>query len=204
MSAALMPPPASPPAGLLARLRRFSVAEYHDMLRRGIIREQENVELLEGCLVRGEEMNPPHSSTLNLLRRALTPRLPAAWDNRVQDAVTLSDSEPLPDYAVMRYRADAYATRHPGPGDIGLLVEVADSSLADDRVDKQRMYARAGIVEYWIVNIPDRQIEVYTDPDPTAEPPAYRSRADFRPGDAVPVTLDGAAAGTVAVGDVLP
>lgn len=197
-------PTAGPSAGLLARLKRYTVAEYHDLIGRGIIPERDRLALVEGYLVEQEPMNPPHSATLKRLRRAVDPLLPPLWDDRVQDAIALPDSVPLPDYVAVRTRADDYDGRHPGPADIGLLVEVADSSLADDRNDAQRIYARAGIVLYWIVNIPGRQIEVYTDPDPSATPPAYRTRTTYRPGDSVPVILDGVQVGTVAVADVLP
>src|SRR5207248_1191302 len=85
----------------------------------------------------------------------------------------------------------SYDTRHPGPSDFGILIEVADSSLLTDRRDKGRIYARESIPVYWIVNLVDRQVEVYTDPDPAASPPAYRTRTDYRPGDAVPITFRG-------------
>lgn len=129
--------------------------------------------------------------------------LPSDWFVRSQRAVTLSDGEPEPDYAVVRGPRGRYRDTHPMPGEIGLLIEVSDSSLEIDLQDKTRMYARAGIPAYWVVNIPDRQIEVFTDPDSTATPPAYRDRQVFSPGDAVPVVLDGNAVGTAAVSEVL-
>jgi Uma2 family endonuclease len=197
-------PTAGPSAALLARLKRFTVAEYHDWGRRGLLTEKDRVVLIEGYLVNKPVKNPPHETTVNRLRKRLDRLLPAGWDSRIQASVTLADSEPEPDYAVVRGSDADYAGRHPGPADIGLVVEVADSSLAADRTDAQRMYAAAGIAVYWIVNIPDRQVEVYTDPDPAAAPPAYRTRTDYRPGDAVPVSLDGVPVGSVAVADVLP
>jgi Uma2 family endonuclease len=84
------------------------------------------------------------------------------------------------------------------------VAEVADSSLHIDRHEKGRIYARAGIPVYWIVNVVDKQIEVYTDPDPTANPPAYRTRTDYKPGDQLPVTLHGKQAATIAVTEMLP
>jgi Uma2 family endonuclease len=174
------------------------------MIRAGILAEGEAVELIEGYLVLKMTKYPPHESTVNRLRKRLDRVLPSGWDSRIQGVITLADSEPEPDYVVTRGSDDDYDTRHPGPGDIGLIVEVADSSLAEDRTDSQRIYARAGIPVYWIVNIPDRQIEVYTDPQPAADPPAYASRRDYRSGDTVPVTLDGVVVGSVAVPDVLP
>jgi Uma2 family endonuclease len=92
--------------------------------------------------------------------------------------------------------------RHPSPADVSLLVEVSDSTLAIDREDKCRIYARAGIPTYWIVNLVDQQIEVYTSPvgDPT---PAYCDRVDRHLGDAVEVILEGQRIGSVAVSAVL-
>ena len=120
---------------------------------------------------------------------------------RVQQAATLSDSVPEPDFAIVRRRGVGYKEHHPAPGDIALVVEVADSSLDGDREDKCRIYARAGIPTYWIVNLVDQQIEVYTSPvgDPD---PGYRDRANRRPGDDIEVTLDGQRVGSVSVSAV--
>jgi Uma2 family endonuclease len=187
-----------------AGLRRLTVAEYHALIRMGIVAEHDEVVLIEGCLVHKMPKNLPHILTLRRLRRLLDQLMPSGWTDWTQDPVTLADSEPEPDYAVVRGTDADYTGRKPGPADIGLVVEVADSSLAVDRADSHRIYARAGVPEYWIVNIPDRQVEVYTLPQPAADPPAYAARTDYRPGEAVPVVLDGTTVGTVAVADVLP
>ena len=84
------------------------------------------------------------------------------------------------------------------------MIEVSDSSLARDRKDKHLLYAHDGIPVYWVVNVVDRRIELYTDPQPDADPPAYATRTDYHPGDAVPVVLDGRTVGTLAVADLLP
>jgi Uma2 family endonuclease len=172
----------------------------------GILTEKEHTVLIEGYLVHKMVVNPPHVVSLNRLRKLLDRLIPAGWDSHLQSPISLpaDDSEPEPDYVVVRGSDDDYEHRHPGPADIGLIVEVADSSLAVDRTDSQRIYARAGLPVYWIVNIPDRQIEVYTDPQTAANPPAYATRRDYRPGDAIPVVLDGATVGAVPVADVLP
>jgi Uma2 family endonuclease len=116
----------------------------------------------------------------------------------------LTDSEPEPDFSFVRGDERTYLTRFPGPGEIGLVGEVSDSSLQFDRTEKGRIYARAGIPVYWIINVADRQIEVYTNPDTTANPPAYTTRTDYKPGDTVPITLDGNAAGTILTAELLP
>jgi Uma2 family endonuclease len=118
--------------------------------------------------------------------------------------IALIESEPEPDAAVVRGDITTYFTRHPTPTDFGIVIEISDSTLAFDRRDKGRIYARAGIPVYWIVNVVDRQVEVYTDPQPGAAPPAYAAQTIYRPGQDVPILLDGTATSAVAVSDLLP
>lgn len=87
---------------------------------------------------------------------------------------------------------------------MGLLIEVADSSLLRDQRDKTRIYARAGTPVYWIVNLVDRRIEVYTNPTGPAAVPRYQAFATYQPGDAVPLVLDGSTAASVPAADLLP
>ena len=111
---------------------------------------------------------------------------------------------PEPDAAVIRgVRRDCVA-RRPAAADIGLLVEVADPSLEQDRGIKQRAYARARIPVYWIVNLIDRQIEVYAEPTGRAAEPTYGQRRDYGPADTITLVLDGVEVGTPAVRDLLP
>ena len=110
------------------------------------------------------------------------------------------DSEPEPDRCIARGTIRDYADQHPGPDEIALIVEVADSSLADDRKLAAKVYGPAGIPVYWIVNLVDRQVEVYTDPGPLG----YRSTESFAEGQSVPVVIDGQAVGRIAVSDILP
>jgi hypothetical protein len=125
------------------------------LIQTGILTEGDAVELLEGYVVLKMPRNPPHDGAIQRLQRRLFRLLPAGWDMRIQSDVTLSDSEPEPDLAVARGDDTTYGARHPGPADVGLIVEVADSTLATDRTDKGRLYARAGVVIYWVVNLPD-------------------------------------------------
>src|SRR5436305_3593125 len=128
------------------------------MIELGILTEEDNLELIDGYLVRKTSRNPPHDGTLHRLLKRLLAALPPGWDVRVQSAVTLADSEPEPDLAVVREDPGGYLTRHPTPADVGLVIEVADSTLPGDRADKGRVYARAGIACYWIINLVDRQV----------------------------------------------
>jgi Uma2 family endonuclease len=192
-----------PLMGLKAGFRRFSVAEYHRPAEVGVLTEDDNLELIEGWLIHKTPRNPPHDGTLSRVLKSLTRLLPARWDFRCQMALTLPDSEPEPDLAIVRERPDGYLSRHPIASEAGLIVEVSDSSLDGDRIDKGRVYARAGIPIYWIVNIPDRQVEVYTSPAGPAAVPAYGQRQDYRAGDQLPFVLDGAVGAKLAVQDLL-
>jgi hypothetical protein len=174
------------------------------MIETGILTEEDAVELLEGWIVLKMPRNPPHDISLELLDEAVRPLLPAAWRIRIQSAVTLSDSEPEPDLGVVRGAARQRQNRHPGPTDLGLLVEVADTSLAADRAGKGPLYARERIACYWIVNLVDRVVEVYTDPSGPAPQPAYRHRQDYTMTDAVPLVLDGQTVGLIPVRDLMP
>jgi Uma2 family endonuclease len=174
------------------------------MIASGLLMEGEPVELLEGYLVEKHVRNPPHDGSVTRLTNRLPGHLPSSWVTRIQCAVALGESEPEPDGAVVRGDVTSYDTRLPTAADFGVIIEVSDSSLAFDQRDKGRIYARAGIPVYWIVNVADKQVEVYTDPDPAANPPAYRTRTDYRPGDSVPIVLDGQPAGSIAVSDLIP
>lgn len=201
-----MTPPTSqlPLQGIMAGFRRFTVAEYHWLTKQGFLTEDDNVELLEGYLVQKMPKNPPHACALDLANDQFNGLKPAGWRLRIQDPITLDESEPEPDLVLARGLPRAYGARHPHPADIGLVIEVADSSLASDRSDKTRIYGRAGIVCYWIVNVQDGQIEVYTSPTGPAVDPGYVQRQDFLPGDAVPFVLDGTLIANIPVQDLLP
>jgi len=190
--------------GTMAGFRRFSVAEYHKLIEIGILTEDDNLELLEGYLVHKMSRNPPHDATIQKAMKRLLRILPPDWDLRVQSAITLTTSEPEPDLAVVRGDENTYLTRHPSPADIGLVIEVADATLAGDRIDKGRIYARAGITCYWIVNLVDRQVEVYSAPSGPAASPAYAQRQDLHTGDDIPLTLDGIVAASIPVRELLP
>jgi Uma2 family endonuclease len=193
--------PAAPPDTPIMPL---SVDQYHAMIRAGILTEDHPVELLEGLLVPKMPKNSAHRRAKRMLLKAIAAILPPGWDVDTQEAMTTSDSEPEPDLYVFRARPDDYPDGHPGPQDMAMVVEVSESSLRRDRKLKKRIYARAGVREYWIVNLMDRQIEVYTDASGPADEPDYRQRQDYKPGDALPVTVDGQEVGRLPVADLLP
>ncbi len=183
---------------------RLTVHQYHRMIATGIIREDDRVELLKGWIVPKMGHNPPHSLAVNVGQAALRAALPGGWFVLVQLPITTGDSEPEPDLAVVRGGPRDYASRHPGPEDIGLLVEDADTSLDYDRHFKGPLYASASISSYWIVNLIQRRVEVYTDPSGPAENPGYRHRQDYGENESVPLVLDGVEAARIAVRDLLP
>lgn len=200
-----MTPTATPVTyGLDASIARFSVARYQRMIEAGILTPEDKVELLENYVVLKMPRNPPHDGTIQLIDEALAPKIPAGWRMRIQSTVVLSDSQPEPDFAIVRGNARTYLARHPGAADVGIIIEVADSSLLRDQRDKTRIYARGGIPCYWIVNLVDRRIEVYTQPSGPTAVPAYASFQLYQPGDAVPLVLDGNTVGIVPVDDLLP
>ena len=167
-------------------LRRWKRVEYDRLVDLGVF-EGDNIELIGGQLVVAEPKGAYHSSAIGTVHDALRAVLPAGWSVRIQDAVSLDDeSEPEPDLVVVPGRPADY--RHAHPATAPLVIEVSDARLAFDRVHKGSLFARAGIQDYWIVNLVDRVLEVYRDP--VADPSAiygwhYRSVTSLAPGDVV-------------------
>jgi Uma2 family endonuclease len=147
--------------------RPFSVAEYHRMVDAGILSEDDRVELLEGVIVLMSPQKDPHGHAVEVLNDRLVLQVSGRFRVRPQLPLTLDDrSEPEPDLAVVPL---------PEPGALAgnrrtalLVIEVAGESLRKDRLVKSRVYARAGVPEYWIVNLEERCVEVQRDPDPDA------------------------------------
>lgn len=153
------------PASSLARVYRLSVAEYHRMGEVGILGPELRTELIDGEIIEMPPIGLPHAGTVKLLANRLKELVGTDAIVAVQDPVWLDDhSEPLPDIALLRPRADWYRNGHPGPDDILLLIEVADSSLTYDREVKLPRYARAGIPEVWLVDLGGRQLTIHRRP----------------------------------------
>lgn len=163
-------------------LRPLTVDEVMQMAKIGIIGDDERIELLDGVLVPMSPINPPHAYALNKLTWRYGHALPEGYLLRIQDPVRLSPHAlPQPDLAIVRERVGGYAQGHPEPGDILLLIEVADSSLQQDRTIKLRLYADAGIREYWLFDLVHRQILVFREP----ENGVYREQLTFGADDSV-------------------
>jgi Uma2 family endonuclease len=181
-------------------LYRMSIERYEAMVDSGVFTKRDRLHLINGLLVAKMTKNPPHVVACDLTRAAIDGLSLAGWYTRVGDPVRLPpDSEPEPDVALVRGAIRDYSNHHPEPADVALVVEIADSSLTDDR-KMARIYGNAGIAVYWIVNLVDRQIEVCSGPHADG----YTACDLFRPGDIVPVVVDGKIVGQIAVDDLLP
>jgi Uma2 family endonuclease len=183
---------------------RVSVARFHELLKGGILAPEDRVELIEGEMLTKMSHNGPHAISVGVVDDTVSDALPPGWHVRAQLPITLARSEPEPDAAVVRGKRRDYNPDHPLPRHFGIVIEVSDSSLWYDRTVKGRLYAEAGIPEYWVVNIEERVVEVYTSPNPAATPAEYATRTDYAVGQSVPLALDGQQVGQLAVADLLP
>jgi Uma2 family endonuclease len=181
---------------------RMDVEKYHAMVEAGILTDDDPVELLEGWLVFKMPKNPHHRAATKLVREAIEQRLPENWYVDSQEPITIGNSEPEPDVVVVRGDTRQYLDRHPGPADIGLVVEVSDTTLDRDRGVKKQAYARAGIPIYWIVNLVDSQVEVYSQPSEAEAD--YLLRQDYGLLANLPIIFNGIHLGTVNVAALFP
>ncbi|MGC8639144.1 MAG: Uma2 family endonuclease [Isosphaeraceae bacterium] len=180
---------------------RFTVDQYDRMVRDGTIAEDDPVELLDGIVVRKMPKGPRHDASFARSRRQIERLLPAGWYLRLEGAVRIPDyNEPELDLSVIRGESDDFTDHHPGPRDVALLVEIADSSLSRDRGTKRDNYARAGIPAYWIVNLVDRQLEISANP----ESGVYPAPVILRETESVDLVIGGQHLGRIAVVDLLP
>ena len=147
------------------RRRAFTVDEYYRMADAGILTEDDRVELIEGEIVQMTPIGSPHAGCVSRLNEALLLRLRKRAVVHVQNPLRLNEySEPEPDIALHKRRNDFYAESHPGPEDVLLIIEVADASVRYDREVKIPLYAKAGIPEVWLVDLPKKTVEVYRNP----------------------------------------
>jgi len=206
MSTIVSPPPAEPgletfpSAGILGNLFRMKVDQYENLVESGVL-DGEPIELIDGLLVRKTGKKPPHVIACEASRDELLPLLPRGWRLVLEAPVRIPDyDEPEPDQGIVRGTREDYEDRHPGPADIALLIEVSDTTLDRDRGEKRAAYARGNVSTYWIVNLVDRQLEIYTDPSATG----YRRVRILKPDEEVAVVLDGTEIGRITVSDLLP
>ena len=146
---------------------RFDVDAFARMGEAGVFNEDERVELIDGEVREMTPIGPPHAGIVNRLTELLVTHLAGRATVIVQNPIRLDrHTEPQPDLVVARRRKGFYADRHPEPGDVLLVVEVADSSVRYDRAEKAPRYGRAGIPETWLVDVEAGAVTVYADPGP--------------------------------------
>jgi Uma2 family endonuclease len=180
---------------------RLSVAQYHAMLEAGILLSGDPIELLEGWLVLKMTKNPPHTATNRRTQRVLESILPTGWFITAQDPLTISPrNEPEPDILIVRGDSEEFAKRHPVPADVAVAMEISDSTLRTDRGVKLRIYARAGIPFYWLLNLVDGQLEVSSEPKDST----YQQTAIYTRDEMVALNLDGQEIARINVSELLP
>jgi Uma2 family endonuclease len=208
MNAPIIPPEfeiaAHPPAAMPEEpVIPLTVEGYHALIKAGYFLDGDPYELLEGFVVPKMTKGARHESARRRLRRLLEKLISAEYIVDEQGSMTTSDSEPEPDVFVIRGNLDDFADRHAGPEEVALVAEIADSTLTRDRGTKRRIYARAKMPVYWVVNVRDRIVEVFTDPSGPAARPKYRTDEEFHEGDEVPVMIDGKEIGRISVTAIL-
>jgi Uma2 family endonuclease len=176
----------------------FTAEEFERMGEAGIFRQDARLELIEGEIVEMSPNGSPHAACVDALALLFTEAARRRFIVRVQNPLRLDDfSEPQPDLALVRWRDDYYRNAHPPPADVLLVVEVADTTVVKDRSVKVPLYARAGIAEAWLVNIPEERMEIYSDPSGDS----YRRAEVFARGsEARSHTIEGL---SVSVGELL-
>lgn len=144
--------------------KKFTVKDYYTMAEVGILTSDMKVELINGDIVTMSPSKSIHSGMINHLSRLF-------YNNQIEECIIVQNpirinnhSEPEPDIVIAKYKEDSYQSKHPEPDDIYLILEVSDSTLEKDRTTKVDLYAKAGIPCYWIINLIDKQIEVFSNP----------------------------------------
>jgi Uma2 family endonuclease len=186
-----------------APIWRLSVDQYHSMIDAGVLTDDDPVELLEGWLVTKMPKNLPHTLATQLARDVLAGVLPSGWFINTQEPITTADSEPEPDVMIVRGERRDYVERHPQPEEVALVIEVAHTTLQRDRTLKLRIYANARIRLYWILNLEERQLEVYSEPFGAGDQASYRQRNDYQEADEVPIMIGDQEVGRLTVRDLL-
>ncbi|MFO1420865.1 MAG: Uma2 family endonuclease [Candidatus Competibacteraceae bacterium] len=144
---------------------RWTVAEYHRMGEVGLLNEDSRVELIDGEIVEMAPIGSAHGGNVNRFIRLFSKVVGGKAIVAAQNPVVLSGyAEPQPDISILRWRADDYEQSNPHPEDVLLLIEVSDSTLRYDRDVKIPLYAKNGIPEVWLLDIPDRKLEIYREP----------------------------------------
>lgn len=149
----------------IAQTKRFSLKEYHQLTELGFFHEDDHIELINGKIIQMVAKGTAHETCLRRLLKELPKLIGDRATLQSQAPITIPpNSEPEPDFAIVRNRTDDYLSAHPSPSDVLLVMEVADSSLSYDQDVKIPLYAQAGIAYYWIFNLFDNHLECYSEP----------------------------------------
>ena len=188
-------------------LHRFTLEEYRKLGEFGLLQPSDKVVLLDGLLVKKMTKGARHVCTTHQILMHLAGLLPVGWFPRQEAPVEISggphgDSAPEPDVSVVAGKNSDYKARNTRPGDVRLLIQVADSTLATDRRGLAR-FARAGVPAVWIVNVARETIEVYTNPTVEGDAAKYADCQVKKVGETLTILLDGQAVGPVRVEDLL-
>ncbi|HYY59553.1 MAG TPA: Uma2 family endonuclease [Pyrinomonadaceae bacterium] len=175
----------------------ITVDEYERMGEAGIWTKDSRLELLEGEIYEISPIGSRHAACVSFLGNLLNRQLGDKLIVSTQDPIRLDDfSEPQPDIALLRWRDDFYRHAHPQPADVLLVIEVADTTVDSDRLIKIPLYAKAGIKEVWLVNLPEEKIELYAEPSGGA----YQVAREFKRGEEAQAHgIEGLSVGVAAV-----
>ena len=174
---------------VVATRRKFTIEEYHQLVDLGFFTENDRIELIRGEIIDMAPKRTPHSVCNSILFGELYKLLGDRANVRGQEPITLpSNSEPEPDVVIAEKKADNYLSAHPTAEDIILVVEISDSTLKYDREIKLSLYAEANISHYWIVNLVDNYLEVYTNPfSDNKDNFYYKNKSIFLPDDNITI-----------------
>ena len=149
----------------LTRAKRFTIEEYHRLIDLGFLTENDRVELIRGEIMQMAAKGTPHTNCCRNSLRELAALVASRAELQCQDPIVLpSNSEPEPDFAILRKRGDNYRFALPNADDVLLVIEIADSTLKYDQEVKVPLYAEAGISDYWIFNLVKNHLEAYSNP----------------------------------------
>lgn len=200
--------PAATPARVASPLDHpyhLSAERYYEMIALGALRKRDALYLWKGRLVAKMTKGRPHVVAQSKLTNRMVPLVPVGWHVEQDQPIAIgNDSAPEPDLTVIRGTEDDYRNAPPSARDIALIVEISDSSLAEDLGDVLQTYATERVPVYWVVNLPKRVIVVHEDPTGPAERPDYRVRQEYPAGTEIPVVIEGREIGRIAVSDILP
>jgi Uma2 family endonuclease len=198
---ASMPTQPAGPIWIPWPLYRMTLEQYESLIASGFFAKGDDVHLINGYVVIRMAESPVHGAILEAVRIAIGAILLAGWHPRSEKGVRIPSqtSIPRPDLAVVRGVPRDYLTHYPDATDVALVAEVSVSSLDKDQALAE-IYGKAGIPVYWIIDVDDGQVEVYSDPGPNG----YQSHEVLAAGHALHVAIDGGEVGEIAVADILP